>query len=97
GWRLCGRHLCGVMIEAMPEEKKGDDVEKPFSEEKALDDRKQALIQDLLKQREAAIAGFDERLAKLGYHANSGKGKRSHHRKPVPADAAAKPPTKPKA
>jgi len=85
------------MIGAMPEEKKGDDVEKLLSEEKALDDRKQSLIQDLLKQREAAIAGFDERLAKLGYHGNSGKGRRSHHRKTVPADAATKPATKPKA
>jgi hypothetical protein len=81
----------------MAEEKKTDDVEKLLSEEKALDDRKQALIQDLLKQREAVIAGFDERLAKLGYHGNSGKGRRSHHRKPMPADATAKPPTKPKA
>jgi hypothetical protein len=31
------------MIEAMPEEKKGDDVEKLLSEEKAPDGRKQAL------------------------------------------------------
>jgi hypothetical protein len=89
------------MIEAMPEEKKGDDVEKLLSEEKALDDRKQALIQDLLKQREAVVAGFDERLAKLGYHANSGKGRRSHHRKTAPAapatETAAKPAAKPKA
>jgi hypothetical protein len=30
-----------------------------------LEDRKQALIGDLLKQREAAIAGFDEKLDKL--------------------------------
>jgi hypothetical protein len=89
------------MIEAMPEEKKGDDVEKLLSEEKALDDRKQALIQDLLKQREAAMAAFDEKLAKLDYHANSGKSRRSHHRKAAPAapasEAAAKPAAKPKA
>jgi hypothetical protein len=85
----------------MAEEKKGDDVEKLLSEEKALDDRKQTLIQDLLKQREAAIAGFDERLAKLGYHGNSGKGRRSHHRKAAAvapaADAGVKPAAKPKA
>lgn len=81
----------------MPEEKKTDDVEKLLSEEKALDDRKQALIDELLKQREAAIAAFDERLEKLGYQANSGKRKRSHHKKstPVPvADAATKPKVK---
>jgi hypothetical protein len=45
-----------------------------------------------------AIAAFDEKLAKLGYHANSGKGKRSHHRKAVPAaEAAPKLASKPKA
>jgi hypothetical protein len=54
----------------MPDEKKADDVEKLLSEEKLLEDRKQALIDDLLKQREAAMDAFDE---KLGYHANSGK------------------------
>jgi len=81
----------------MPDDKKADDVEKLLSEEKSLDDRKQALIADLLKQREAAIATFDEKLAKLGYHANSGK-KRSHHRKPAPTpgDAPAKSASKPK-
>lgn len=62
----------------MPEAKKGDDLEKLLSEEKPLDERKQALIEDLLKQREAAMAAFDEKLAKLGYHANSGKAKRSN-------------------
>ena len=40
----------------MPEEKKADDVEKLLSEEKSLEARKQALIHDLLKQRETAIA-----------------------------------------
>ena len=81
----------------MPEEKKTDDVEKLLTEEKSLEDRKKALIDDLLKQRDAAIAAFDEKLAKLGYHANSGKGKRSHHHKKSPvADAAAKPASKPK-
>jgi hypothetical protein len=69
----------------MPEEKRVDDVEKllsdekslgdrkqtPVSEEKSLVDRKQILIDDLLKQRDAANAAFDEKLAKLGYHANT--------------------------
>jgi hypothetical protein len=85
----------------MPEEKKADDVEKWLSEEQALEGRKQALIDDLLKQREVAIAAFDEKLAKLGYRANSGKGRRSHHKKAAPAapaaDAGAKPAAKPKA
>jgi len=31
-------------------------------------------MDDLLEQREAAMAAFDEKLAKLGYHANSGNG-----------------------
>ena len=65
----------------MSEEKRADDVEKLLSEEKSLEDRKQALIDDLLKQREAAIATFDEKLKQLGYHANSSKSKRTHHKK----------------
>lgn len=81
----------------MPEDKKGDDVEKLLSEEKALDDRKQALIEDLLRQREAAMAAFDEKLAKLGYHANSGKGRRSHHKKAAASAETTKPAAKPKA
>lgn len=88
------------MIEAMPEEKKGEDVEKLLAEEKSLQERKQAAIDDLLKQREAAIASFDEKLAKLGYHANSGKRGRSHHKKAgtaaSSADAGAKPTSKSK-
>lgn len=39
----------------MPEDSKADAVEKLLSEEKAVEDRKQALIADLLKQKEAAI------------------------------------------
>jgi hypothetical protein len=84
----------------MPDEKKADDVEKLLSEEKLLEDRKQALIADLLKQKEAAIAVFDDKLAKLGYHANSsGRTRRSHHRKaaaPATEAAAAKSGTKTK-
>lgn len=77
----------------MADEKKADDVEKILHDEKSLEDRKQAVIADLLKQREAAIAAFDEKLAKLGYHANSGKQRRSHHRKGGTPQAPA-PPTK---
>jgi hypothetical protein len=82
----------------MAEEKRSDDVEKFLSEQKVLEDRKQALIDDLLKQREAAIAAFDEKLEKLGYRANSGKGRRSHHRKAAASAAeGTKPAAKPKA
>jgi hypothetical protein len=65
----------------MPEEGKTDDIEKFLSEQKSMEGRKQALIDDLLRQREAAMKAFDEKLEKLGYRANSGKGKRSHHSK----------------
>jgi hypothetical protein len=49
------------------------------------------VIADLLRQREAAIKAFDEKLAKLGYHGNSGKQKRSHHTKKPAADIPATP------
>ncbi len=64
----------------MPEESKADDVEKLLAEEKAVEERKKRLIADLLKQREAALKDFDDRLAKLGYHAPGGKAKRNHHK-----------------
>ena len=80
----------------MPEDTKTDEVEKLLSEEKAMEDRKQALIQELLRRRETAIKDFDEKLAKLGYHADSAKSRRSHHKKPAtpPAETQAKPRTK---
>jgi hypothetical protein len=65
----------------MAEERKADDVEKLLTDQRALEDRKQALIADLLKQKEAAIKAFDEQLAKLGYQTNSSRAKRSHHKK----------------
>jgi hypothetical protein len=73
----------------MAEEKRGDEVEKLLAEEKAIEDRKKTLISDLLKQREAAIKDFDERLAKLGYTGNGNKAKRSHHKKSAPATTSA--------
>jgi hypothetical protein len=75
----------------MPEEKPSDDVEKVLSELKSVEERKQAVIDDLLRQKAEAVKAFDEKLAKLGYHANAGKSKRSHHKT---ATTAAK--TKPK-
>ena len=80
----------------MPEESRSADVEKLLADEKAIEDRKQALIADLLKQKEAAIKGFDEKLEKLGYQSNSSGRRRSHHKKgaaPV-ADTATKPKAK---
>lgn len=44
----------------MADERRTDDVEKLLADEKAFEDRKQALIADLLKQKEAAIKDFDE-------------------------------------
>jgi hypothetical protein len=64
----------------MPEESRSADVEKLLADEKAIEDRKQALVADLLKQKEAAIKDFDDKLAKLGYSGNS-KHRRSHHKK----------------
>ena len=77
----------------MPEDKRSDDVEKFLSEQKAFEDRKQALIDDLLRQRAEAISVFDERLAKLGHKTQGGKSKRTHHKAGV-SDAAAKPKAK---
>jgi hypothetical protein len=49
-------------------------------EEKFLEDRKQDLIEAIFKEREVSIELFDQKLAKLGRHPNSGR-KRSHHKK----------------
>jgi hypothetical protein len=66
----------------MAEEKPTDDVEKVLSDLKTIEDRKQALIADLLRQKAAAVKAFDDRLAKLGYSAKDGAGKpkKSHHK-----------------
>lgn len=81
----------------MPDDsRKPDDIEKILHDEKSLEDRKRALIDDLLKQRDAAMAAFDEKLEKLGYRGNSPKGKRSHHKKATvsAADTGVKAPGK---
>lgn len=79
----------------MPDEKTPDDVEKVLSDIKSVEDRKQALIADLLRQREAAMQEFDAKLAKLGYKGKGAEGapKRSHHSKGA---AAGKTQAKPK-
>jgi hypothetical protein len=56
-----------------------DAVDKFLSEKKAFEDRRQALIKDLLQQKEAANKDFDEKLAKLGYDGAHPR-KRSHHK-----------------
>ena len=80
----------------MPDEKPADAIEKFLLEQKAVEDHKQALIEDLLRQRAEAIKAFDEKLAKLGHKVSAGKHNRSHHKGPAP-DAAAPPKAKPKA
>jgi hypothetical protein len=77
------------MMACMPEESRTDDVEKLLAEEQAVGERKKALIAALLKQREAALKDFDDRLAKLGYQ-QDGKQRRSHHKKAAPAPAKPK-------
>jgi hypothetical protein len=71
----------------MPQEPKNppappaqDDVEKFLSEQKAVEARRQDLIKDLLRQKEAVMKDFDEKLAKLGYESNH-RPRRSHHKK----------------
>jgi hypothetical protein len=75
------------------EEKPSDDVEKVLSDLKSIEDRKQALIDDLLRQKADAMKAFDEKLLKLGWKPDStGKPKKSHHKAPA-ASGPAKPKT----
>ena len=80
----------------MPEDKSADAVEKFLAEQKAVEDRKQALIEDLLRQRAEAIKAFDDKLALLGHNSSANKRKRSHHKAPGP-DTAVPSKGKPKA
>jgi len=74
----------------MPEERQTDAVDKFLADQKSFEDRKQTLIADLLKQKEAVLKEFDDKLAKLGYPgSNSIKSKRSHHKKAI--DSGSKP------
>lgn len=56
-----------------------DEVDKFLSEEQQLESRRQELIKDIERQKEAAIKAFDEKLARL--RANGAAPKRSHHRR----------------
>ena len=55
-----------------------DNVEKFLSEQKTLESHRHELIKEVLRQKEAAIKAFDEKLAKLGYDGDHAP-KRSHH------------------
>jgi hypothetical protein len=56
-----------------------DPVEKFLTEKKNLETQRHELIKEVLRQKEAAIKAFDEKLAKLGYDGNDAP-KRSHHK-----------------
>jgi hypothetical protein len=72
----------------MPED---DAVEKVLADERALEDRRKLVIDDLLRQKADAIKAFDEKLAKLGYKSQGGRPSRSHHKQVAPSDAKGKP------
>ena len=59
----------------MPE----DDVEKFLTEQKTLEAHRHDLIKEVLRQKEAAIKAFDDKLEKLGYDGEHAS-KRSHHK-----------------
>lgn len=56
-----------------------DDVEKFLAEQKTLEAHRHDLIKEVLRQKEAAIKAFDEKLAKLGYDGENAP-RRSHHK-----------------
>jgi hypothetical protein len=62
----------------MPE----DEVAKFLAEEKTLEGKRHELIKEVLRQKEAAIKAFDEKLEKLGYDGEHAS-KRSHHKPPT--------------
>jgi len=55
-----------------------DDVEKFLADQKTFESKRHDLIKEVLRQKEAAIKAFDEKLAKLGHDPDHAK--RSHHR-----------------
>lgn len=59
-------------------------VEKLLAEQMAVQDRRKALIAQLLKMKAETCKVFDDQLAMLGYSADK-KPKRSHHKKPATA------------
>jgi hypothetical protein len=69
------------MEDAMPGENPIADVEKLLADKMAVEDRRKALIEQLLKMKAQTCKVFDDKLAQLGYRADK-KPKRSHHKKP---------------
>ena len=63
-----------------------DPVDKFLTEQKTLEAHRHELIKEVLRQKEAAIKAFDDKLEKLGYDGEHAL-KRSHHK-----DAADKKP-----
>jgi hypothetical protein len=56
-----------------------DPVDKFLTEQKTLEVHRHELIKEVLRQKEAAIKVFDDKLAKLGYDGEHAS-KRSHHK-----------------
>jgi hypothetical protein len=56
-----------------------DPVDKFLTEQKTLEAHRHELIKEVLRQKEAAIKAFDDKLAKLGYEGEH-DAKRSHHK-----------------
>ena len=73
--RPCIRPRDWRIMERMP----ADDIEKFLAEQKQLEGKRHDLIKEILRQKEAAIKAFDDKLAKLGYDGEHAT-KRSHHK-----------------
>jgi hypothetical protein len=56
-----------------------DPVDKFLTEQKTLEAHRHELIKEVLRQKEAAIKAFDDKLEKLGYDGEHAS-KRSHHK-----------------
>ena len=58
-----------------------DPVDKFLAEQKTLEAHRHELIKEVLRQKEAAIKAFDEKLAKLGHREPAARAsKRNHHK-----------------
>jgi hypothetical protein len=56
-----------------------DPVDKFLAEQKTLEAHRHELIKEVLRQKDAAIKVFDDKLEKLGYDGEHAS-KRSHHK-----------------
>jgi hypothetical protein len=55
-----------------------DPVDKFLAEQKTLEAHRHELIKEVLRQKDAAMKAFDDKLERLGYDGEHGK--RSHHK-----------------